>query len=212
MKWPVFAATWRSLRAENLMFRTMMPVLVILCTVSTFGWLSKDRVTVLVPPTLNEATSVSKRSADAGYKRAWGMFVSSLLGNVSPGNADFVLESLQVLMSPRVFSTLKASIAQDVEMIKKDGVSVSFESKTVLYERETDKVFVVGRTGISNSAGSVTKFDRVFEMRVVIENAQPQIVALDSYQGRPRTVDVVKAMEKRAGKGAPASEESGEAE
>jgi conjugal transfer pilus assembly protein TraE len=97
-------------------------------------------------------------------------------------------------MAPRIFSDLKANVASDVEMIKKDGVSVSFEAKTVLYERESDKVFVVGRTGISNAAGLVTKFDRVFEMRVAIDNFQPQIVELESYQGKPRTLEVLKAM------------------
>lgn len=194
MKWSIFSNTWASLRTENVLYRTLVPVLVIANVISMAGWLSKDRVTTLVPPTLSEAVSVSKRSADAGYKKAWGLYVASLLGNVSPGNADFVIESLQLLMSPRVFSNLKQSVASDVDMIKKDGVSVSFEQKQVLYEKETDKVFIVGRTGISNSAGTVTKFDRVFEVRVDIENGQPQIIELDSYQGKPRTQDVLKAM------------------
>jgi len=194
MKWSLFSNTWASLRTENLLYRTLVPVLVIANVISMAGWLSKDRVTTLVPPTLSEAVSVSKRNADAGYKKAWGLYVASLLGNVSPGNADFVIESLQLLMSPRVFANLKQSVASDVEMIKKDGVSVSFEQKQVLYEKETDKVFVIGRTGISNAAGTVTKFDRVFEVRVSIDNGQPQIIELDSYQGKPRTQDVLKAM------------------
>lgn len=194
MKWKLFANTWASLRTENLLYRTLVPVLVIANVISMAGWLAKDRVTVLVPPTLNEAVSVAKRNADASYKKAWGLYVASLLGNVSPGNADFVIESLQLLMSPRVFSQLKQSVAADVEMIKKDGVSVSFEQKQVLYEKETDKIFIIGRTGISNAAGAVTKFDRVFEVRVTIDNGNPQIVALDSYQGKPRTLDVLKTM------------------
>lgn len=194
MKWSLFSNTWASLRTENVLYRTLVPVLVIANVISMAGWLAKDRVTTLVPPSLSEAVSVSKRTADAGYKKAWGLYVASLLGNVSPGNADFVIESLQLLMSPRVFATLKQSVANDVEMIKKDGVSISFEQKQVLYERGTDKVFVIGRTGISNAAGTVTKFDRVFEVRVSIDNGQPQIVELDSYQGRPRTEDVLKNM------------------
>ncbi len=194
MQWTIFSNTWASLRTENVLYRTLVPVLVIANVISMAGWLSKDRVTTLVPPTLSEAVSVSKRNADAGYKKAWGLYVASLLGNVSPGNADFVIESLQLLMSPRVFSNLKQSVASDVEMIKKDGVSVSFEQKQVLYEKETDKVFIIGRTGISNSAGTVTKFDRVFEVRVSIDNGQPQVIELDSYQGKPRTQDVLKVM------------------
>lgn len=194
MQWKLFSNNWKSLRSENVLYRTLVPVLVIANVISMAGWLSKDRVTTLVPPTLNEAVSVSKRSADAGYKKAWGLYAASLLGNVSPGNADFVIESLQLLMSPRVFANLKQSVATDVEMIKKDGVSVSFEQKQVLYERETDKVFVIGRTGISNAAGTVTRFDRVFEVRVMIDGGQPQVVELDSYQGKPKTMDVLKQM------------------
>lgn len=192
MQWTVFSNTWRGLKTENVLYRTLVPVLVIANVISMAGWISKDRITVLVPPTLNEVTSISKRSADGGYKKGWAMFVAGLLGNVTPGNADTVVETLQLIMAPRVFSDLRTSVAQDVEMIKKDGVSIAFEQKTVLYERETDKVFVIGRTGISNAAGVVTKFDRVFEMRVVIENGQPQVVELDAYQGKPRTLDVLK--------------------
>lgn len=197
MQWTIFSNTWRGLKTENVLYRTLVPVLVIANVISMAGWISKDRITVLVPPTLNEVTSISKRSADGGYKKGWAMFVSGLLGNVTPGNADIVVETLQLIMSPRVFSELRTSVAQDVEMIKKDGVSISFEQKTVLYERETDKVFVIGRTGISNAAGVVTKFDRVFEMRVVIDNGQPQVVELDAYQGKPRTLDVVKETAKQ---------------
>lgn len=197
MQWTVFSNTWRGLKTENVLYRTLVPVLVIANVISMAGWISKDRITVLVPPTLNEVTSISKRSADGGYKKGWAMFVAGLLGNVTPGNADTVVETLQLIMSPRVFSDLRTSVAQDVEMIKKDGVSIAFEQKTVLYERETDKVFVIGRTGISNAAGVVTKFDRVFEMRVVIENGQPQVVELDAYQGKPRTLDVLKETSKQ---------------
>ena len=193
MQWNLFSNTWRSLKSENALFRSLVPVLVICNLISSIGWLTKDRITVLVPPNLTDATSVAKRSADAGYKKAWALYVSSLLGNVTPGNAAFVLESLQLLMAPRPFATLRGSVASDVEMIRKDGVSVSFEQKTVLYERETDKVFVIGRTGIANSAGGVTKFDRVFEMRVTIENGQPQVVDIQTYQGKPKTLDVLKA-------------------
>lgn len=194
MKWSLFSNTWASLRTENLLYRTLVPMLVIANVISMSGWLSKDRITTLVPPTLNEAVSISKRTADAGYKKAWGLYVASLLGNVSPGNADFVIESLQLLMAPRVFGQLKSSVAQDVEMIKKDGVSVSFEQKQVLFEKETDKVFVIGRTGISNAAGAVTKFDRIFEVRISIENGNPQVVELDTYQGKPRTQEVLRQM------------------
>lgn len=192
MKWTLFSNTWRSLRSENVLYRTLVPVLVITNLISMMGWMSKDRETVLVPPTLNEATSVSRRSADGGYKKSWGMFAASLLGNITPGNSDLVLESLQLVMGPTVYSKLKSSVADDIEKIKRDGVTLSFEQKTVLYERESDKVFVVGRTGISNSAGNVTKFDRTFEFRVVIENGQPQIVHMDSYTGKPKTLDVLK--------------------
>ena len=194
MKWSVFSNSWRDLKLQNFLFRLMVPMLIMSNLISGIGWMQKDRITVLVPPVLTEATSVSKRSADAGYKKAWGLFLTGLLGNVTPGNAEFVMESIQLLMSPRVFSELRAAVASDIESIKKDGVTISFEQKTVLYERESDKVFVIGRTGISNAAGSVSKFDRVYEMRVVIENGQPQIVDIATYVGKPRTLDVLKAM------------------
>lgn len=194
MKWSVFSNSWRDLKFQNFLFRLMVPMLIMANLISAIGWLQKDRITVLVPPVLTEATSVSKRSADAGYKKAWGLFVSGLLGNVTPGNAEFVMESIQLLMSPRVFSQLRQAVATDIDMIKKDGVTISFEQKTVFYEPESDKVFVIGRTGISNAAGSVSKFDRVYEMRVVVDNGQPQVVDIDTYVGKPRTVDVLKAM------------------
>lgn len=187
-----FGRTWRAIRAENMVYRLTLPVLVLCLVIALMGWLSKDRVTVLVPPSLSETTSVAKRNADAGYKKAWAVNVAGLLGNISPGNADFVMESLQVLMAPAVYNQLQSSIASDVTTIKADGVTISFEQRAVYYERQTDKVFVTGRSGVSGSAGPIQKFDRTFEMVVTVDDGHPQITSLSSYPGPPKTLEVLK--------------------
>ena len=87
--------------------------------------------------------------------------------------------------------------ALQIEKIKRDGISVSFEPRSVTYEKTTDKVFVTGNSVVeaTGSRGPQT-FTRVFEVQVEIRNGSPSISFIDTYQGQPKTRDVLEKLDR----------------
>lgn len=186
-----FRQTYNSIVSENNFHRFLIVVLMIFLLISMVGWLSNQQSTVLVPPTLNEKAEISSKAASSSYKKSWAQYISGLLGNVTPGNAEFVFTSIQSILSPDVYNNVKNGMNAEVEMMKRDGVTVSFQPRQISYEQTTNKCFVTGRTSISASTGEISSFDRVYEVEVSIKFGQPLITYLDSYTGTPHTKEYV---------------------
>ena len=188
--------TFNTIVSENNFYRFMIVFLLLFNLISAIGWLSKDKVTVLIPPTLNDKAEISNKAASATYKKSWAMYIGGLLGNVTPGNAEFVLESIQPLLAPDVYQNVTNGMRKEVAVMKRDGVTVQFQPRSIIYETNTNKSFVTGRTSILASTGEISSFDRTYEIEVSIKSGQPQIIYLDSYLGNPHTSDVVDRMNK----------------
>ena len=67
----------------------------------------------------------------------WGrrLFVATLLGNVTPGNADLiVVPGLEPLLAPSIASKVKLAIAEQLGALRREEVSLSFSPKAAIYE------------------------------------------------------------------------------
>ena len=186
-----FKQTYNGIVSENNFHRLIIVVLIIFLLIAMVGWLSNQQSTVLVPPTLNEKAEISNKAASSSYKKSWAQYISGLLGNVTPGNSEFVFTSIQSILSPDVYNNVKNGMNSEVEMMKRDGVTVSFQPRQISYEESTNKCFVTGRTSISAATGEISAFDRVYEVEVSIKYGQPLITYLDSYIGTPHTKEYV---------------------
>jgi conjugal transfer pilus assembly protein TraE len=197
MEFKNFLKSWQGANSENKFHRWLIGIQSVALVVALVGWQSKDRVTVIVPPTLNEKAEISQRAASVGYKKSWGLYVAELLGNITPSNVEFVVESLSSMMTGDTYEKFRTTAALQVEKIKRDGMSVSFEPRSVQYERITDKVFVTGNS-VVDAAGvkAPQTFTRVFEVMIDINNGVPTISYIDTYQGQPKTREVLERLEK----------------
>jgi len=77
-------------------------------------------------------------------------------------------------------------------------VSIRFEPRFVEYEPKSEKVFVYGYSftkGMSNE--SEVRTDRTYEFEIAISNYIPVIDFMDTYEGRPRTEDVLERLQRR---------------
>ncbi|MGP1715699.1 MAG: TraE/TraK family type IV conjugative transfer system protein [Methylophilus sp.] len=191
-----FQKTYNTIIAENNFYRFIIFFLMLFLLIAMMGWLGKENTTVLVPPTLNEKAEISNKSASATYKKSWALFIAELLGNVTPGNSDFVLSSIQPLLASDVYQNVTNGMRQEVAVMKRDAVTVQFHPRSVSYETTTNKCFVTGRTSILASTGEISSFDRTYEVEVSIRAGRPVIAYLDSYVGNPHTSDVVDRMNK----------------
>ena len=197
MNLKIFSDDWRGTRSENTFLRILVPLLILAIIALAVVLLTQDRETILVPPNISETMTVSKKTADAAYKKSWGLFVASTIGNVTPANADFVSEQLSQLVDGRVYHAMKADIAAQILEIKTNNLSIEFQAQQIVYEPETDRVFVLGKTQTSGSAGRLSKDNRVFELQIEMNSGRPLVTDMQTYAGEARTAAVLEKLERR---------------
>ncbi|MEC4747579.1 TraE/TraK family type IV conjugative transfer system protein [Methylomicrobium sp. Wu6] len=190
-----FASTWLSLHASNRFLKFVCIFLMTLNLLTLVGWLKKDTAIVLIPPSLSEKSEVAKNKASEGYKKAWGMYVATLIGNVTPENADFVLESFSGMVTGEIRSMVSEQIAQELDTLKQEKVSSSFGIVRVTYEPETDKVFVTGRNRMTGAGGKTSPTEQTFEFKIDVKQYSPIITHMASYEGMPKLLSIIQKEE-----------------
>lgn len=194
MRYEIFKSSWLKNREEKHFLRYSVLLLLLLNMFSIFGLLRKDTAVILVPPGLSDKAEVTLNAASQGYKESWGVYVASLLGNVTPENADFVLKSLSGMVSGEISLTLTEQIAKELEMLKEEKVSSVFVVRGVSYESETDKVFVFGSQkliGVALNPAKMPENNQTFEFIIDIRGYSPVITHMATYLGGPKTADLV---------------------
>lgn len=193
----IFRDTWNGTKAENKFFRTVI-ILQLIVTIGIVGYLiSRDQIVVLSPPEVHEKMQVSKNTANPAFKKSWALYIATLMGNVNVGNADFVVSEVTGMMRPDVEIAFKSSLAQQLEVIKRNQVSISYEPNQVYFEKETSKIFVIGKSLITGTAGKSNKVPRVFELELDIQHYSPVITLIETYEGDPKTLAWREKQERR---------------
>jgi conjugal transfer pilus assembly protein TraE len=190
-----FASTWLGLQKSNLFLKIVCVSLLALIFLVVLGWLKKDTVVILIPPGLSEKSEIAKNKASEGYKKAWGMHTAILIGNVTPENADFIAESFSGMVSGEIRSIVTEKITQELDTLKEEKVSSSFEVVRVTYEPETDKVFVTGRNRMIGAGGKSIPDEQTFEFIIEVKQYSPVITHMDSYKGMPKLLSVIQKEE-----------------
>jgi conjugal transfer pilus assembly protein TraE len=185
---------WSQAIRDSATKNIVIAALSLIALVAVIGWIQQDKTVVLVPPLMDEKVEVSVRHASIGYKKAWALTVAQLTGNITPANADLVLESLGDLFSPDAYRAIAASLASQVTDIKRDSLTVSFEPRQILYEPSTDKVFVTGAFSSQGVSGQPIKAVRTYEVVVDIRLGRPWISRFSPYEGMPATEGSQKAL------------------
>jgi conjugal transfer pilus assembly protein TraE len=60
----------------------------------TFNQMGQHETTRLVPPNLDKAVKVGWNNADDEYIKSFGLYASTLMGNVTPKNVNFIADSV----------------------------------------------------------------------------------------------------------------------
>jgi conjugal transfer pilus assembly protein TraE len=192
MKHTDFTQKWLGLQDSNKFLKIVCGFLLFVNLILVIGVLNTEKLVVLIPQGLSEQADIAQNKASEGYKKSWGMYAATLLGNITPENADFILESLNDMVTPDIKLLLNDQVRNDLETLKEEKVSSTFEIKKVSYEPETDKVFVTGKhwiTGVGAKSGSS---GQTFEFKIDIKNYSPIISHLALYEGEAKIVAVVK--------------------
>lgn len=198
MEFKKYLDTHRGLLSERTVHRFTTPLALLVAVCALTVAMSKDIAVAIVPPNLSESARVSQNSADESYKKAWALFTTTMMGNVTPGNVDFLLKNLQMVFAPNVFQKLRGSIADSVDRINQDKVSTTFEAKSTWYEPETDRVYVTGRYSMRDPSGEEISSTRTYEYVIGVHHYKPEVTFFDTYPGPPKVERMKKADEKKA--------------
>jgi len=147
---------------------------------------NQHSIVTVTPPGLLTKEWISINNASAEYKKRWGAFVASTVGNTSPSNIDYMLTSLEELLTKEAFIPLRDQLLREALNIKDDSIRTYFSPEELIFEQSTNTVFVYGKTSV---IGVTAKSDiyRTFEMNVDIVNYLPIVTFFNIYNGKPHT-------------------------
>lgn len=186
MKLNLFKQRWGDLRLENIIGRVTIPVLAIALAVAVFYITNLKPVVTVLPPNMNGPAEIAYDDANEATKKAYGVYVINMLSNVHPGNVKFMIASLEGALHPSVYHEARESLMDQVQRIKDESLSITFEPRSVDYWPDTNRVVVQGRRVTEGRVESNNLADMMtYEVEVEISSYMPQITYINSYQGRP---------------------------
>lgn len=186
MRYQKHQSSWLDIQTFNRFLRYCIIFSMLINLLAIIGWLKKDQAVILVPPNLSEKAEIAQNKASEGYKKSWGMYAATLLGNLTPENADFVLKTLEDMVTGDIRTLVTEQIGSELEDLKTEKVSSIFEMSSISYEPETDKVFVTGRNILIGAGGKSNPTEQTFEFIIDVKHYSPVITHLASYQGLPK--------------------------
>ncbi len=192
MKHTSFTSQWAGLHDSNQFLRVACLMLLATNLLMAIGLMTEDRTVVLVPQGLSGHAEIAKNKASEGYKKSWALYAAMLLGNVTPENADFVLDALGDMVTSEIKVLLGDQVRASLETLKAEQVSARFETKKITYEPETDKVFVTGKSWLSGVGAKSGQTEQTFEFIVDIHDYAPLITHMALYDGGARVQAVAR--------------------
>lgn len=191
-------SSWRKTRDSHriLLFALVLSALVNLILAT--GLINQKVVTTLVPPVLDAESTVGFNFADSAYVEAWALYASQTLGNVTPSSVRFVRKAIEPILSPVVYQPIMQQLEKQVEEIRDNHVVLYFEPRRILREKETGKIFVHGQSVLESPSGDRTRTERTYEFKFEIVNYMPSLTHVDTYKGKPRTLEELEMIKRLA--------------
>lgn len=190
-----FLDDWRQRRLVTIGLAGLCGVLGLSVAGLSWSLMTKERVTILVPPLLEADAEVRRDAASPDYLRAWGLYIAQSIGNVTPKSVEFVRQSIEPLLSSSIYADVIERIEQEVSKIKTDRLSISFEPHSVLIEPERSRVFVTGLRVAEDLVGGQERRSVTYEIGITMAAYRPLITDISTYPGKPHTANWLKQQE-----------------
>lgn len=156
---------------------------VVVILAMAIGWASNDQRVVLVPPTLSERAEISSSSASESLQVAWGQFLVTNLANISPRNADTVLDTVGSHLSPRMYRPVVDRLAEQVKILRDEQMAISFEPSLSRWDDKRRSVLITGEHRIKGLRGAERRETKTYEMRFVVSNYRVLLDFLEVHDG-----------------------------
>ncbi|AVQ00257.1 hypothetical protein C7S18_23460 (plasmid) [Ahniella affigens] len=136
-------------------------------------------ITIHLPPSAS-ADELVIQDADASQetKLAFGLYISGLLGNVSPNNAAFVERAIGRFVTPRAYQTYLQNLQQEAIKIREEQLTTNFQATDASYDAKTDTVEIGGLLITRGVTAVEQQTYRTFRLKFVVVGHQPMLDAL----------------------------------
>lgn len=185
MEMKKFKQQWGEVRLENFIGRITMPVLAVALLISTYSLSNQTPIITVLPPNMTEEAKLAHNDANAATKKAYGLYVAQMLGNVHPGTVGFLVSAIEDILHPSIYHDVKESVMDQVNDIEQENLSISFEPRTADYWKDTNRVVVYGNRITEGRGDTKTVEQATYEFEVIVSNYLPQISYVNVYVGAP---------------------------
>ena len=162
-----------------------------LIVVSAVGMLAgklffQSEIVVVVPPNADARLEYQRSQADEGAFSAWAMYFATLLGNVSPANAEFVAKTVGDSLAPAIYQNVMKAISAQVNNIKLDNLTLTYVADKVRVDVNKKCAWVTGWLTTTNARGQAQREQRTYEFYFSVQNYRPMLVGMQAYTGEPK--------------------------
>lgn len=192
MEYKIFKDGFGDIKTSNRQLVYIAAFLAISNLILTVSWITKDEIVRMMPPTLAGTPWISMEDASDEYKMSYALMVAGIMGNVTPNTADDVRKNIRGLFDPRAYEDISAAVDSQVRLIEKESLVIRFTPAKRFYEEESNKIFITGQSLTYGPSGDKKLFHKTLEFIVGIELGMPKIMFFDTYEGRPRTLELLK--------------------
>lgn len=195
MKLEAFTLNYTTQHRLMLALFGVLAVMTIALAFMSVALVRREQIVVIAPPVIDAELAIGRTSGDVDYKRAWAMFVAETLGDITPANLEFMRAVMERFVDASIYREVISRLEQELDKVRRDQLAISFEPHRVLFEEARDRVFVHGISTVRSPLGGEVRTARTFEMTIGVSNYQPRLTYLTTYEGAPRTAQVVRQME-----------------
>ncbi|MGH8159240.1 MAG: TraE/TraK family type IV conjugative transfer system protein [Rhodanobacter sp.] len=176
------------LKADNRALRVALLILVLSNVLLAWRVLVKSEIVTVIPSNAMAADKYTNDGADPETLSNWGVYVATLLGNVTPSSADFASGVLGKLLAPDIYQQVMDDMAKQVTKIKVDQLTLTFAPSDVKFDSNRNIAYVSGWLATTDAHGSQAREERTYEIWFKVVAYQPRIVGLSTYPGKPKGV------------------------
>lgn len=151
---------------------------------------------VIVPPNMTKEAKIAWKSASQNYLNDTALYIASQISSATPKNVDYVIGAMEGYFHPDIWQSLKPQLLAIRDNPNYYGITNPISQFTptggVIYEPETDKIFVVGelRTsayGRQRNIETLGVLSAVYEMKLATNGGLPKVLEWYAYTGQPLT-------------------------
>jgi conjugal transfer pilus assembly protein TraE len=179
--------SYHALKTEAGLTRVALAGCAVALALLSFNAVSQHTTVVVQPFGMQKIGWVSEDNASQSYKEAWGYSLAMMLGNIDPGNLEFVKKRISPLLPTDLYQQTMTNLQAQVIMMRENRVTATFDPLEITYEKSSDKVFVYGKYKTETPSVKPKQEMRTYEFKITMESYLPQIISMDTYADVPHT-------------------------